>query len=56
MISVTFFYDEATAKWASIVMGASDATEARQAFAAVVLTCQMLDPESIAVHIDPERN
>lgn len=38
-------YVEASRKWDVLVEGAVDALEARQAFSAVVLTAQMLDPD-----------
>jgi hypothetical protein len=41
-VRVIFEYDEDAAKWAVLVTEASDETEAKQAFAAVVMTCQML--------------
>lgn len=44
MIQVTFNYDEAMRKWEAVVTGVENAIEARQSFSAVVLTCQMLNP------------
>lgn len=41
---VTFVYDEEANRWEPIVDGVADETEARQAFSAVVLTCQYLLP------------
>jgi hypothetical protein len=45
MFRVIFTYDEALRKWESEVEGAKDKVEVRQGFSAVVLTCQMLDPD-----------
>lgn len=45
MIEVIFQYDEATRKWDPVVKGVVDKIEARQAFSAVVLTCQELDSD-----------
>lgn len=45
MIEVRFQYDERLKKWDPLVVGASDPDEAREAFAAVILTCQMLNPK-----------
>lgn len=42
---VVFEYHEESRKWDIIVKGAKDSTEARQGFAAVVLSCQQLNPE-----------
>jgi hypothetical protein len=42
-VSVIFTHDDDARKWEVVVSGAADASEARQAFAAVVLTCQQLD-------------
>lgn len=42
MFQVIFTYDEEAKKWEAIVTGAKDATEARQGFSAVVMTCQRL--------------
>jgi hypothetical protein len=41
---VIFTYDEPTGKWEATVEGALNRTDARQAFSAVVLTCQQLLP------------
>lgn len=43
MVRVSFDYDEESKKWIPWVSGAGNSTEARQAFSAVVVTCQMLD-------------
>lgn len=43
--SVIFEYDEISRKWSPRVQGVISDIEARQAFSAVVLTCQTLDPE-----------
>lgn len=45
MIEVRFQYDEQARKWDPLVVGTASPDEAREAFAAVVLTCQMLDPD-----------
>jgi hypothetical protein len=45
MIRVIFRYDEPTRKWESSVEGATSALEATQAFNAVIITCQQLDPQ-----------
>lgn len=42
---VVFNYQPETGLWEPVIQGAEDETEARQAFSAVVLTCQLLDPE-----------
>jgi hypothetical protein len=42
-VKVTFVYDEAARKWEANVTGVADPIEARQAFSAVVITCQALD-------------
>ena len=39
-----FRYDEETQKWEPFVTGTRDSTEAKQAFNAVVLTVQELNP------------
>lgn len=44
MVRVIFTYDKQARKWESTVEGANTNIEARQAFSAVVLTCQELDP------------
>lgn len=41
---VSFWYDEEANRWEPVVDGVADETEARQAFSAVVLTCQYLLP------------
>lgn len=43
-VQVIFSYDAGAAKWVCTVRNASDTTEAMQAFHAVALTCQMLEP------------
>lgn len=43
MFRVIFTYDETACKWEASVEGATDKTEARQGFSAVVVTCQELD-------------
>lgn len=43
-VRVIFEYDEQARKWNPIVEGLSTKVEARQAFSAVVITCQQLDP------------
>lgn len=40
---VVFTHDDSAKKWECRVFGCKDAKEARQAFAAVVLTCEMVD-------------
>lgn len=45
MIEIKFQYDEQARKWDPLVVGTSDPNEAREAFAAVVKTCQLLDPQ-----------
>lgn len=40
---VVFTHDDNAKKWECRVHGVKDAKEARQAFAAVVLTCEMID-------------
>ena len=45
MVIVSFIYCEKTRRWTPIVMGADDGKTARQAFNAVVLTCQELDKD-----------
>jgi hypothetical protein len=45
MIEVKFQYDGQARKWDPLVVGTADPNEAREAFAAVVLTCHMLDPK-----------
>ena len=44
-IQVFFNYCEESRKWTVVVNGAADPTEARQAFSAVILTCQKLNPD-----------
>jgi len=39
-VRVIFTYDEAARKWEAHAEGCTEALEARQAFAAVVITCQ----------------
>lgn len=43
MVQVIFTYDETARKWEASVEGVEDSTEARQAFAAVVLTVHELN-------------
>lgn len=43
-VRVTFDYDEKSRKWEAWVSGTESTLESRQAFSAVVLTIQMLDP------------
>ena len=43
MVQVIFTYDETDGRWESQVTGAENCEEARHAFSAVVITCQMLD-------------
>jgi hypothetical protein len=45
MVSVRFDYDELTTRWVVLVTGAESELEARQAFSAVVITCQELNPD-----------
>lgn len=40
---VIFVYDEVARKWETMVTGVINPVEARQAFSAVVITCQTLD-------------
>lgn len=42
-IQVIFTYDETSHKWEVQVMGTNGETETRDAFAAVVATCQEID-------------
>lgn len=42
MVKVTFQYDEPTHKWEVFADGVESHTEAREAFSAVVITCQEL--------------
>ena len=49
MVEVTFLYDEQSRKWDPVVRGAVDSVEARQAFAAVVLSCQRLQSQLLAL-------
>ncbi len=44
MVKVVFTHDDLCRKWDAHVEGAKDVVEARQAFSAVVLTCQELNP------------
>ena len=44
MTKVTFAFDEVTRKWEATVSGVKTEVEGRQAFSAVVLTCQKLNP------------
>lgn len=44
-VTVTFMYNEAAGKWSPYVHGVENETEARQAFSAVVITCQQLNRE-----------
>lgn len=48
MVKVIFEYDETTRKWDPVVIGTTSAVEARQAFSAVVITCQELDPNLLS--------
>lgn len=41
---ITFEYDETQRKWSVSVKGVRDSREAQQAFTAVVMTCQQVDP------------
>lgn len=45
MVVVKFAYDETVGKWDVWVEGTATSLEARQAFSAVVLTCQQVDPD-----------
>jgi len=45
MVQVIFTHDDECKKWEVQVTGTTDKVEARQAFTAVVLTCQMADPK-----------
>lgn len=47
MLQVIFNYDEANQVWDPVVKGAVSATEATQAFNAVVLSCQALEPRAL---------
>lgn len=47
MISVVMTYDEKVKKWDSFVSGAVDATEAKQAFNAAVLTMHLIREEDL---------
>lgn len=40
---IIFIYDEPSRKWQVVATGCKDKNEARQAFNAVLLTCQSLD-------------
>lgn len=43
-VQVIFTHDDDKMSWEAKVIGAEDHNEARQAFNAVVLTCQQLNP------------
>lgn len=45
MVRVLFEYDEESRKWEVYVNGTETVLEARQAFSAVVITCQKLNPD-----------
>lgn len=54
-VVVSFIYDEDAKKWETIVTGVINSTEARQAFSAVVLTCQMSDASLLGLTlVSPE--
>ena len=47
-IVVSFTYDEDTRLWDPVVHGTHDPIEARQAFSAVVITCQQLNAKLLS--------
>ena len=44
MTEVRFQYDEAARKWQVLVTGVSGKIEAQQAFAAIIMTCDPINP------------
>jgi len=51
MTKVVFEYDPISTRWSPYVEGAQDSMEARHGFSAVVLTCQMLEPDLLPMTI-----
>ena len=49
-VKVVFVFDEGSSTWDPIVEGAVDELEAKQAFNAVVLTCNELDYTLLNLH------
>lgn len=47
MVRVLFMYDEDTGLWDAVVAGTQTLLESKQAFSAVVMTCQALDPAKL---------
>lgn len=48
MTQITFIYNDELKKWQVVVSGVENETEAVEAFTAVVMTCQMLNPRVLA--------
>ena len=44
MVEVKFQYDESLEKWSAHVTNVDNSQIAREAFCAVVMTCQMINP------------
>jgi hypothetical protein len=57
MVRVIFEWDEDVRKWSAKVEGAETPLEARQAFSAVVLTCQELPSQLLnRTKVDEQHN
>jgi hypothetical protein len=58
VVTVHFLYNEMHRKWDTVVHGVTSELEAKQAFAAVVITCQNLDERLLGRELvqatDPE--
>ena len=54
-VTVEFTHDDEVKKWEAHVIGAATSVEARQAFSAIVLTCQALNPDLLKVAVVIEK-